>query len=310
MSADTTGRSAQIWDIGLISQSENKTAFVFAGGGSFGAIQVGMLMALAERGVAADLVVGSSVGAMNAAYYAAEPTAKNVQRLAEVWRTIRRQDVFPITLRTLAGFLWRRDFLVSQEGVRSLIRRHLPYKNLEEARIPVHVVSTDIVSGETVVLSSGSAEDAIVATTAIPGAFPPLRVANLYLSDGAISSNTPVRIAIMKGATRLVVLPTGFACAGRTPPVGAVANAIHALTLLIARQLSAEIDDLTEDILCAIVPPLCPLSGSPYDFSMTEAHIERAFRHTSEWLKSGGLESNQVPDAIRPHKHAIATSDP
>ena len=281
-----------------------KTAFVFAGGGSFGAIQVGMLLALAEQGVVADFVVGSSVGAMNAAYYAADPTLKTVERLADIWRDIRRQDVFPITLRTLAGFIWRRDFLVSQDGVRGLIRRNLPYKNLEQAKIPVHIVTTDIVSGETVVLSSGSAEDAIVATTAIPGAFAPLRYGELYLSDGAISSNTPVRIAILKGATRLIVLPTGFACAGRVPPMGAVANALHALTLLIARQLSAEIDELSLDIQCAIVPPLCPLSGSPYDFSMTDAHILRAHSHTAEWLRSGGLDNNEIPDAIRLHKHA------
>lgn len=281
-----------------------KTAFVFAGGGSFGAIQVGMLLALAEQGVVADLVVGSSVGAMNAAYYAADPTLKTVEGLAEIWRDIRRQDVFPITMRTLAGFIWRRDFLVSQEGVRGLIRRNLPYKDLEHAKIPVHIVTTDIVSGETVVLSSGSAEDAIVATTAIPGAFAPLRYGDLYLSDGAISSNTPVRIAILKGATRLVVLPTGFACAGRAPPVGAVANALHALTLLIARQLSAEIDELSPDIQYAIVPPLCPLSGSPYDFSMTNAHIERAQAHTAEWLRNGGLDKHEIPDAIRLHKHA------
>lgn len=281
-----------------------KTAFVFAGGGSFGAIQVGMLLALAEQGVVADFVVGSSVGAMNAAYYAADPTLKTVERLADIWRDIRRQDVFPITMRTLAGFIWRRDFLVSQEGVRGLIRRNLPYKDLEHAKIPVHIVTTDIVSGETVVLSSGSAEDAIVATTAIPGAFAPLQYGELYLSDGAISSNTPVRIAILKGATRLVVLPTGFACAGRAPPMGAVANALHALTLLIARQLSAEIDELSPDIRCAIVPPLCPLSGSPYDFSMTNAHIERAQAHTAEWLRNGGLDRHEIPDAIRPHKHA------
>lgn len=279
---------------------------MFAGGGSFGAIQVGMLMALAMQGVVADLVVGSSVGAMNGAHYAADPSLESVERLARVWRGIRRQDVFPITLKTLAGFMWRRDFLVSQDGVRGLIRRHLPYRNLEDARIPVHVVTTDIVSGETVVLSSGSAEDAIVATTAIPGAFPPLRHRHFYLADGAISSNTPVRIAILKGATRLIVLPTGFACASKAPPMGAVANALHALTLLIARQLTAEIEGLSDDILCTIVPPLCPLSGSPYDFSMTDAHIERAFEHTTQWILNGGLEEREIPDAMRPHNHGYA----
>ena len=193
-----------------------RTAFVFAGGGSFGAIQVGMLLALSEHGVKADLVVGSSVGAMNAAYYAADPTLNNVKRLAEIWKGIRPPASISGYSFHVREFLWKRDF-VSHEGVRSLLRRHLSYKNLEDAKIPVYVVTTDIISGETVVLSRGPADDAIVATTAIPGAFAPLRYNDLFLSDGAISSNTPVRIAIMKGATRLIILPTGYACAEQAP---------------------------------------------------------------------------------------------
>src|SRR5262249_25612923 len=84
--------------------SHVKTAFVFAGGGSFGAIQVGMLKSLAAHGVAADMVVGSSVGALNGAFYAGDPTVKGVERLAEIWRGLKRRDVFPITWRTMLGF--------------------------------------------------------------------------------------------------------------------------------------------------------------------------------------------------------------
>jgi len=87
-----------------------KTAFVFAGGGSFGAIQVGMMDSLVRHGVTADMVVGSSVGALNGAFYASDPTVAGVERLANIWRGLRRNDVFPLTLRTLISFLWRRDF--------------------------------------------------------------------------------------------------------------------------------------------------------------------------------------------------------
>ena len=86
-----------------------KTAFVFAGGGSFGSIQVGMLRALAAHGITADMVVGSSVGATNAAYYASDPTPEGTEKLAAIWRSLRRIDVFPITWRTLVGFIRRRD---------------------------------------------------------------------------------------------------------------------------------------------------------------------------------------------------------
>jgi NTE family protein len=199
--------------------SASKTAFVFAGGGSFGAIQVGMLQSLAAHGVSADMVVGSSVGALNGAFYAGDPTVKGMERLAEIWRGLKRHDVFPMTWRTLLGFLWRRDFLITHDGIRKLIDDHIPFRRLEQALLPIHVVTTDIISGDSVVLSEGPTSDAIVASTAIPGAFSPIHFKDYYLADGAISSNTPVRVAVAKGARRLIVLPTGHACANDAPPV-------------------------------------------------------------------------------------------
>jgi NTE family protein len=139
------------------------------------------------------------------------------------------------------------------------------------------------------VLSEGSAAAAIVASTAIPGAFSPIRYKNLYLADGAISSNTPVKIAVQKGATRLIILPTGHACANQASPAGAVANALHALTLLIARQLVNDLASLGTEVEYHVVPPLCPLVGSPYDFSRTVDRIDRAVESTDAWLSQNGL---------------------
>lgn len=280
-----------------------KTAFVLAGGGSFGAIQVGMLQSLAAHGVTADLVVGSSVGALNGAFYAGDPSVKGMARLGDIWRDLKRHDVFPITWRAVLGFLWRRDFLISHDGVRRLIDDHIPYSRLEAAPLPVHVVTTDIITGDSVVFSEGPTSEAIVASTAIPGAFSPIRYGDYYLADGAISSNTPVRVAVAKGARRLIVLPTGHACANNAPPVGAVANALHALTLLIARQLVNELENLAPEIEYYVVPPLCPLVGSPYDFSRTADHIERAVRSTDAWLAQSGLEKRAIPHELRPHDH-------
>ncbi len=280
-----------------------KTAFVFAGGGSFGAIQVGMMQALAAHGVTADMVVGSSVGALNGAYYAGVPTLDGVKRLADIWRGLRREDVFPVSMRTLLAFLWRRDFLISHDGVRKLIDDHLPYKNLQDAKLPVHIVTTNIVTGGSVVLSEGSAAEAIVASTSIPGAFEPVKHKGLYLADGAISSNTPIRVALEKGATRLIILPTGFACAGEAPPRGAVANVLHAVTLLISRQMIDDLEYIDPAIEYRVVPPLCPLVGSPYDFSRTDEHIARAIRKTEQWIAEGGLEQPGIPGELRPHEH-------
>jgi NTE family protein len=280
-----------------------KTALVLAGGGSFGAIQVGMMHALAAHGVSADMVVGSSVGAINGAYYAGDPTLKGVLQLEAIWRGLKRHDVFPLNWRTLLGFIWRRDFLIPHDGVQRLIDDHLPYRNLQDARLPVHIVATDIVSGDSVVLSEGSAALAIVASTAIPGAFAPVRYKDLYLADGAISSNTPIKVAVAKGARRLIILPTGYACAMHAPPIGAVANALHALTLLIARQLVSELEELPGEIEYFVVPPLCPLVGSPYDFSRTADHIERAILSTEAWLAQDGLVKKKIPGKMRLHAH-------
>ena len=280
-----------------------KTAFVFAGGGSFGAIQVGMLHSLVAHGIAADMVVGSSVGALNGAFYAGDPTLKGVERLGEIWRGLKRQDVFPMSWRTVLSFLWRRDFLIPHDGIRKLIDDHIPYRNLQDAKVPVHIVTTDIISGDSIVLSEGSTSQAIVASTAIPGAFTPIRYKDYYLADGAISSNTPIQVAVRKGARRLIILPTGHACAAQAPPIGAVANALHALTLLIARQLVSELESLDPNIEYFVVPPLCPLVGSPYDFSRTADHIERAIQTTDAWLAQHGLQEGTIPHEMRPHSH-------
>ena len=280
-----------------------KTAFVLAGGGSFGAVQVGMMHSLACQGVTADMVVGSSVGALNGAFYAGDPTLAGVEHLAEIWRGLQRHDVFPLTFRALLSFLWRRDFLIPHDGIRKLVDDHIPYRSLEDAKLPLHIVTTDIITGDSVVFSKGPAAEAIVASTAIPGAFAPVHYGDYYLADGALSSNTPVRIAVKQGARRLIILPTGHACANDAPPVGAVANALHALTLLIARQLVNELEELGPEIAYFVVPPLCPLAGSPYDFSRTAEHIERARRSTDDWIAAGGLTQREIPDELRPHDH-------
>jgi predicted acylesterase/phospholipase RssA len=132
-----------------------KTAFVLAGGGSFGAIQVGMMHSLAAHGISPDMVVGSSVGAINGAYYAGDPMLKGVLQLETIWHGLRRQDVFPLTMRAVLNFLWRRDFLIPHDGIRKLVDDNIPYRNLEDAKLPLHIVTTDIVSGDSVVLSEG-----------------------------------------------------------------------------------------------------------------------------------------------------------
>lgn len=279
-----------------------RTAFVLAGGGSFGAVQVGMLRELLSHGVTPDLVVGASVGAINGAYLAGHPHAEGVKRLEAIWRGLRRRDVFPLGWRSLIGLLGRRNFMVEPDGLRRLLEANLPFRDLERAAVPLHVVATDVLHGDTVRLSSGPAVEAVLASCAIPAAFPLVRIGGRHLMDGAVASNTPVRAAIELGATRLIVLPTGYACALDAPPTRAIAIMLHAITLLTAHQLVADLEHYGTQVEIVTVPPLCPLAVSPYDFSKAGDLIERAAEQTRRWLAQGGMEKPRIPGALRPHE--------
>jgi NTE family protein len=267
-----------------------------------------MLHSLATHGIAADMVVGSSVGSLNGAYYAGNPTLEGIERLEAIWRALRRSDVFPVNWAAMLGFLVRRNFLVEPHGLRMLIESNLTYRNLEDAKIPIHIVATNVLTGGTVVLSEGSAAQAIIASAAIPAVFPPVRFEDAYLVDGAVSSNTAVKVAVDQGARRLIILPTGDACALSKPPAGAVASAPHALTLLIARQMLSELKELDgSSIEYFVLPPLCPLTGSPYDFSQTGALIDRAIKSTDAWIADGGFEKPNVHTQLGIHTHGNRT---
>ena len=285
-----------------MSGTAHRTAFVFAGGGSLGAVQVGMLRELMRYGLDADFVVGSSVGALNAAYFAAAPNAAGVEKLACVWSSLRRHDVFPVTLRSLLKFVGGQDHLIDPSNLRLLIKRHVPFLNLEDASIPVHVIATNL-GGAAVCLSSGPAIERILASAAIPAAFPPVRIDNQYLIDGAIGSNTAILTAAKLGATRIIVLPTGFACDLHEPPKGAIARVLHAITLLIANQIVRDLKELAGKVDISIVPSLCPLDVSPYDFSSAAQLIERAADNTRKWIGGGGLSRPDIPDSLLPHSH-------
>lgn len=278
-----------------------KTAFVFAGGGSFGAIQVGMLRALVAHGVQPDFVVGASVGAINCAYFAGDPTLAGVMRLESIWCALRRRDVFAVTWGQIRSLFSHPPSLVSAAGLRQLIERHLPYRLLEEAKIPVHVIATEQLHGNSIRLSSGPAIDAILASCAIPAVYPSVLIGNDYLIDGAIANNTPIKAAVELGADTLIVLPTGYACALATPPASAIGNALHALNMLIAHQLVQDLELLAGKVQVLTVPPLCPLAVSAYDFSRASELIERAAHNTQRWLDHDGLTQFRIPGALRPH---------
>ena len=282
-----------------------RTAFVFAGGGSLGAVQVGMLHALTEHSLRPDFVVGASAGAINAAYFAANPTPDGVASLDRLWCGLTRRQVMPMRVRDLFRIATRRAYVVDPSALRRLLERHLPYLLLEQTTIPLHVVATDMVLGVERLLSAGSVVDAVMASAAISGVFPPVRIGDRDLIDGGVANNTPISTALALGATRVFVLPTGFSCALRSVPKSAVGRALHALSLLVTRQLVNDIERFGASVALHVVPPLCPVDSSPYDYSASASLISRARETTRDWIRGGGIDRpHGVPHQMTEHSHS------
>lgn len=270
-----------------------KTALVLSGGGSLGAIQVGMLQALARTEPVIDYIVGASVGALNGAFFAQNPTVQGADALAQLWCRLQRKDIFPLTmLAGLKALLFRQDHMVEAHGLLDVIRRALQAQKFDELQVPLHIVTTDVLSGQEVLLSSGPLDSALLASTAIPVVFPAVTVGEQLLIDGGVSSNTPIASAVALGAERIIVLPTGMSCALKEPPRNMAALALHVLSLLSMRQLDRDVVIYKNKARITIVPPLCPLAISALDFSQTASLIERICKQTERWIARGGLEQS------------------
>ena len=285
-----------------------KVAFVLSGGASLGAIQVGMLRALYERDIRPDLIVGTSAGALNGAFVASRPqTVETADELADVWRSLRRGHVFPLNLVTgLLGFLGARDHLVPASGLQRLIERHTEFERIEDLPIPLHVVAVDVITGEELRLSRGPLLDAVLGSAAIPGVLAPVEWADVTLMDGGVANNTPISHAVELGAQRIYVLPTGHACALEESPRGALALALHAISLLTQRRLIDDVEEHRKHAQLVVLPPPCPLHIQPIDFNHADALIERALTDARKFLDSGGAD--RPPIRMRVHRHAPANT--
>lgn len=279
-------------------------AFVMSGGASLGAIQAGMLHALYERGIAPDVIVGTSVGAINGAYIASRPpTVGTADGLAEVWRGVHRAEVFPFNPATaLIGFAGRRNYTVPNGALRRLIQSQLEFERLEDAPVPVHVIAVDLFTGREVRLSEGLAADAILASSAIPGVFEPVEWGDTELIDGGVANNTPISHALELGCDQIYVLPTGTACALTEAPHGTVAMAVHAMSLLVHQRLSAELAQMADDTRVTVLPPPCPITIQPTDFSHADELIDRGYAEAVEALD----QPTRAPRRIAPIRHVPA----
>lgn len=236
-----------------------------------------MLQALYEQGIRPDLLVGTSAGAINAAFIASRPPrVETAHELQRIWRGLRRCHVFPASPVTAGlGFLRFRDHSVSAGSLRRMVRRHLEIDRLEEAPVELYVVAADVLSGQEVRLSSGSVEEAILASAAIPGVFPAVPWGSQLLMDGGIVNNTPISHAIELGADRVFVLQAVSTGPLKGAPRGVLASGVAAMSRAITRRVAEDATRYGEDVDLTVLPAPHLEGIMPTDFNHADELIVR-----------------------------------
>ncbi|GAA3023405.1 patatin-like phospholipase family protein [Gordonia defluvii] len=282
------------------------TAFVLSGGANLGAMQVGMLRALVDRGIAPDALVGTSAGALNAAYIANRgATPEVVEELGDVWHSLSAWKLFRPHARQLIGALaGLQPALFSSRGLRTLIRKHLDFDRIETTRTPLTVVATDLLTGDQVDIDTGPAADAILASSAITGLYPAVELGGRLLVDGGVADNTPVSSAVESGADIIYVLPCGYPCALAAPPTTVAGTLLHTMSLLVQKRLVRDIREYTGKADLRVLPTPCPLTIGALDFSRADELIERGYEAAGRFLDIDGGRRVAPGAHIDLHVHA------
>jgi NTE family protein len=286
-------------------------ALVLSGGASLGAIQVGMLRALVDHGVRPDVVVGTSVGAVNGAFVASRGfTAECVDELGALWLEVRRGDVFPVAPVTgMLAMAGARSHLVPVAGLRRLVARHVRCDRLEDLPTPLHVVACDLRTGAEVRLSQGPLVDALLASAAIPGVFPPVPWGDRVLIDGGVIDNTPVSHAVELGADEIYVLSTAGPCTMTEPPRGALGVLVHATSLMIGQRFAGEALALGRRPGVTILPPPCPIGVHPMDFGHSAELIARGEASARAFLEERSADVVPIAAARGSRVARVAPAD-
>jgi NTE family protein len=193
-----------------------REAVVLSGGGSLGALQIGALRALLEAGITPDLFVGCSVGALNAAALAMDPTLDRLREVEQIWRSLDRKDVFGGNRRMLATHLVRRDaHLYEPDALRALVRRVVPIADLGDTAVACHVVTTDLQTGAACWWTSGDPLPILTASACLPAVFPPVPLGGSLHVDGGVTCPVPTGRALDLGAMRTWVLDVTGGAMGR-----------------------------------------------------------------------------------------------
>ncbi len=249
--------------------TETGWGLILTGGANWGAVQVGAVGALFERGFRPELIVGVSVGAINGAYLASRPSPEGVDALVKLWEKADTRRIFGsrfARIRELAAVLVH-DSAFSNRALRSFLGQSLPVRRFEETTIPLAVVASDLASGTSRLLSSGDLLEAVLASAAIPGLFPPVEIDGERLVDGAIADPLPIAALLRRGIRRVVVVEAGRPCGCGNDLGHATSLFQRAVTVvmrdrmnLLLRLVPPEVELLSLGLVCHPETPITDLS--------------------------------------------------
>ena len=284
---------------GVRGSGPRRTAFVLAGGGSRGAVQVGMLEELIRRGIRADRVFGASVGAINGASYAGNPTLEGVARMATIWREVKGTDIFPRgTFDGPWAFLQKRTSVHANTGLRAIIEAGIDYENLEDAAIPVEVVTTSLTDGRERWITYGPAVEAVLASSAIPSIFPPVTIDDDVLVDGGVVNNVPISRALAAQCDRIYVLLCGPLHFHPPPPRRPAEAALTAFFVAIHARFVRELAALPPGVEVVVFSGGGEPSGQYRDFSATATLMDEGRAEVAAVLDRYAGTSHQLADPL------------
>jgi NTE family protein len=272
---------------------ERSTAFVLGGGGLLGANEVGMLRALLESGIQPDLVVGTSVGAVNGAAVAAEPTLAAVETLAQAWRGLAGSDLYAGgALRRARHFARTRTHVHPNEPLRRMLEVQLGDRRIEDLPVRFQCVAASIERAAEHWFIDGPVVDAVLASSAVPGVLPPVLIGDEHFLDGGLVNSIPVGRAVQLGAGRVFVLQVGRVDRPLQAPTKPWEVASVAFEIARRHRFAREMADLPPEIEVHVLPTgidepprTADLSALRYrDFAVVEQRIAAAYTATLDYL--------------------------
>ena len=275
-------------NLALPGPGQDRLALVLSGGGNLGVVQAPFLEHLIAIGVTPDLIVGTSVGALNGAFLAFHP--HNIDGLGDIWRALRNQRLWHRNiLRIGRHLLGRRMSLYSNEFLRDLIAPYVTIDEIAASEIPLFITATSLTRGRKHVFTRGPVVDAILASAAIPGLFPPVEIGGEWFVDASVATGLDLETAILQGATQILAVDLGSEPSPYQPR-GLVDLLARSMEIAAQERTQSEVDQFGREARTVIWRPgLQASSGSNF------SDVEELYRAAQD-LAPALIEQARSPD--------------